>query len=301
MQGKVLISGGTGLVGTALSAYFRKQGRSVAILSRRPDASKGIYRWDVAQKFIDPEALDGATAIVHLAGENVGSKRWTKSRKASILESRARSADLLVDALKTREHRVKTFVSASAVGYYGNCADEWVSEDAPPGNDFLAQVCQKWEQSVKPVENLGIRLVKLRIGVVLSAEGGALEPLSQAVKMYVGSPLGSGKQYFPWIHINDLSALIAFCMAQERVSGVFNAVAPNPLTNKAVVQMLASKLNRPVFPLAVPAVALRLLMGEMAEMVLFGAKASAQKIIDQGFSFRFKTLAEALDDLILKT
>ncbi len=298
MSEKILITGGTGLVGRHLTKLLKEKGHEVALLSRNPKGRSNTYRWDIANGEIDPEALRDTTVIVHLAGANVGEGNWSDARKKEILESRTLSAALLVKALETHEHRIHTFISASATGYYGNTGSTWVTEDSPAANDFLANVCVQWEQSVAPVTSMGIRLVKLRIGVVLTPEGGALSKLVTPVKLFAGAPLGEGTQYMPWIHLGDLCALFAFTIEHREVEGVFNAVAPHPVTNQAMTKAIGNALNRPVWPIGVPSFALKLALGEMATIVLAGNRVSSEKIQRLGFTFTYPTIEKALSHLL---
>lgn len=299
MPEKVLITGGTGLVGTQLSKLFTEKGYEVALLSRNPKDKKNTYKWDIEKGEIDPAALEGTTAIIHLAGANVGEGAWTSKRKKEILDSRIKSANLLIDALKKQNHSVHSFISASATGYYGDTGAKWVTEDAQPAaDDFLAEVCVKWEESVAPIAELGIRLVKLRIGVVLTKEGGALPKLLTPVKFFAGAPLGDGSQFLPWIHINDLVKIVEYTLDNAEVNGVFNAVAPNPVTNEEITKAIGSQLGRPIWPISVPSFALKLALGEMSEIVLSGTKASSEKLQKTGFAFQFSTIEIALKDLL---
>ncbi|HEY8935827.1 MAG TPA: TIGR01777 family oxidoreductase, partial [Cyclobacteriaceae bacterium] len=228
----ILITGASGLIGTRLTEMLLAKGYSVAHLgrSKKEDGVKSFV-WNVDKQVIQPGALKGITAVIHLAGAGVAEKRWTKDRKQEILESRAKSTALLYDELKKGHHNVTTFISASAIGYYGFENDTKIfHEDDEPGKDFLAQVTRQWEDEVNKINNLGIRVVKIRVGVVLSEKGGALKEMSTPIRMYAGSPLGTGKQMMSWIHLDDLCSIFIKMIEDEQHSGAFNAVAPHPVS-----------------------------------------------------------------------
>jgi len=297
----ILITGGTGLVGQALTQLLLKEGYQVSYLSRSEQDIPNIktYLWDVKKQTIDAQAIQKADAIIHLAGAGVAEERWTNSRKQEILESRTDSTTLLVKALKDTSHAVKTFISASAIGYYGlDTGSTLINEDSQAGNDFLAEVTKSWERSVEDISDLGIRTTKLRIGVVLSEKGGALPKIMQPVKFGAGAALGSGKQYMSWIHIKDLARMFLFVLQQDKMEGIYNAVGPNPLNNAEITQAIAKTLGRPLFLPNVPEFALKLIMGEMAGIVTGGNRVSSQKIEKAGFDFQFAEISPALKDLI---
>jgi hypothetical protein len=297
----ILITGGTGLVGQALTQLLLKEGYQVSYLSRSEQNIPNIktYLWDVKKQTIDAQAIQKADAIIHLAGAGVAEERWTNSRKQEILESRTDSTTLLVKALKDTSHAVKTFISASAIGYYGlDTGSTLINEDSQAGNDFLAEVTKSWERSVEDISDLGIRTTKLRIGVVLSEKGGALPKIMQPVKFGAGAALGSGKQYMSWIHIKDLARMFLFVLQQDKMEGIYNAVGPNPLNNVEITQAIAKTLGRPLFLPNVPEFALKLMMGEMAGIVIGGNRVSSQKIEKAGFDFQFAEISPALKDLI---
>jgi uncharacterized protein (TIGR01777 family) len=299
---KVLITGGTGLVGTRLSELLLAAGHEVALLSREP-STKGPYKtfvWAPADGTIDPAAVPFADVVVNLAGANVGEGRWTEARKTELAASRLDSLALLHRELAKPGHRVQAVLSASAIGYYGNTGDRLATEDAPPAQDFLAALAQRWEQAAEPIAALGIRLVTPRIGVVLSTKGGALVPLAATVKLGLGAPLGTGQQYLSWIHLDDLCHLFMAMLADDAWQGPYNAVAPYPATNEAFTEVLAEVLHRPLLLPKVPGFALKLLLGEQSEMVLAGQYVSAEKVMTQGFEFDYPVLRGALKELYSK-
>lgn len=299
---RVLITGGTGLIGRVLAVYLVGEGHEVVVLSRAPRRTTNLpsnvkmVRWDARTPSGWGHLADGADAIVNLAGENIGAGRWTAERKRRIHESRINAGRAVVQAVEDAKQKPRVVVQASAVGYYGPRGDEVVTEDTPPGDDFLAQVCVEWEASTAPVEAMGVRRVVIRTGVVLSMEGGALPRLSLPFKLFAGGSLGGGRQWFPWIHITDEVAAIRFLMAHEEARGPFNLTAPHPLTNAAFSQVLGRVLRRPAW-LPTPAVVLRLLFGEMATILLEGQRAVPRRLLEAGFTFRFPEAEAALRDL----
>lgn len=297
----ILITGGTGLVGQALTSLLQTKGYQVSYLSRSSQDLPNIktYIWDIKNQQIDPEAIQQADAIIHLAGAGVADKSWSEARKEEILKSRTDSTLLLADTLKNTTHSVKAFVAASAIGYYGlDTGATRITEDAPAGSDFLAQVTKAWEQTVEEVAQQGIRTVKLRIGIVLSTQGGALPKLMQPVKFGAGAALGSGKQYMSWIHINDLAKMFLFALENEDLQGAYNAVGTQAISNAEMTQAIAKVLGRPLFLPNVPTFALKLVLGEMAEMVTGGNNVASEKIQKAGFQFEFTEIQAALKDLL---
>ncbi len=299
---KILITGGTGLIGTRLSELLADGGHEVALLSREParGGPHRTFRWDPTAGTIDPAAVPYADAIVNLAGANVGEGRWTDARKKELLASRLDSLALLTRELAKPGHRVGAVVSASAIGFYGDTGDRLVTEETPPASpktDFLSAVTQQWEQAAAPIAALGIRLVTPRIGVVLSTKGGALLPLARTVKLGLGAPLGSGRQYLSWIHIDDLCHLFIAMLTDDAWQGPYNAVAPYPATNAAFNEVLADVLHRPLLLPKVPGFALKLVLGEQSEIVLAGQRVSDAKVLARGFEFDYPVLRGALKAL----
>ncbi len=302
MPRNVLITGGTGLIGSRLTQMLIQQHYQVAWLSRGKQQSAGVkvYQWDVEKGYIAEEALRETDHIIHLAGAGVADKRWTKARKQEILESRTHPTRLLFEKLQQVPNSVKTFISASAIGIYGaNRGDELLTENSTFGSDFLARVTQAWEAGVQPVQTLGIRTAILRIGIVLSKSGGALEKMTQPIRAGIGAPLGSGNQWISWIHEDDLCRMFRFGLENEAMQGVYNAVAPEPASNEELTREAARLLGKPVLPINVPAFALKLAVGELATAVLGSAKVSGQKIAATGFRFEYPELSRALRNLLI--
>lgn len=302
MAKNILLTGGTGLVGSALTEALLEKGYTVNHLSRAPGKNPRVktFLWDVEKKHIDPLCIDDVDTIVHLAGAGVAEKRWTEKRKKEIVTSRVESIGLIYQLLNNGKHKVKTIISASGTGYYGDRKDELLTENSFPADDFLAHCCIKWEQAVDEGKALGLRIVKLRTGVILDEKGGALPQLAKPVKLGIGSPLGSGKQWIPWIHHEDVINLYLRAIENENLEGVYNMVAPNPVTNKQLTKAVAKQLHRPLWFPNVPAFALKLLLGEMSIVVLGSTKVSAKKIEDDEFKFEFTTVEEAVKNIYNK-
>jgi hypothetical protein len=249
----------------------------------------------VEKQELDPQALEWADAVVHLAGEGVAEKRWTEARKQAILRSRTESTALLHRAIEQATQKPSTFISASAVGFYGfDTGAALVDESSPSGKDFLAEVVLAWEKEVKKIEALPLRCVILRIGIVLDAQGGAL---AEMLKPPVAAPLGSGAQWMSWIHVEDLVRLFVFALEKTTLQGIYNAVGPHPATNQQLTKEAAASKGKPYVGIGVPGFALKLVLGEMAAMVLGGNRVSSQKIQKAGFEFEFPELKKALKDI----
>lgn len=299
MRNHVLLTGATGMVGTALIKKLLQEGHLVSILSRHQKKISGVnvFLWDVQKAAIDERAFQGVTTIIHLAGEPIADGKWTEKRKKEIINSRVESTALLYQTLGKIKHDVSSFISASAVGYYGDCGDEILTEETPAGFGFLPECCVAWEKSVDRGKTLGLRIVKLRTGVVLSKKDGALPAMAQPVKFFAGAPLGTGKQWVPWIHLDDMVSMYMYALKDITIMGTFNACAPYPVTNATLTKALGTVLHRPIWPFSVPSKILELMLGEMSVVALSSTNTSAQKILDTGFSFKFNQLEAALSDI----
>ncbi len=297
---KVLITGGSGLIGREISKQLLKKGHDVVLLSRHPSQNSlniKEYQWDTDKGTLDKTALNGVDTVINLAGSPINA-RWTPHYKSEIIRSRVDSIRLLFTTIQKNSFPVKSFISASAVGYYPHNFQKEFTEECAPGNDFLSLVCQKWEQEVIHFKNLGIRTARCRIGIVLSNEGGALPQIARPIKFGLGAPLGSGKQWMPWIHLQDVAGIFVFIAENQNLSGVYNAVGPDNVTNTQLTKATARVLGKPVFLPAIPKAILKLILGDMAQMVVNSNKVSNKKISDAGFEYRFKDLKSALEDLL---
>jgi uncharacterized protein len=299
----ILITGGTGLIGTALTSLLTSKGYNVIILSRRKHAPHGNVSyalWDLKTSYIDPEAIQRADHIIHLAGAGIAEKRWTKKRKKEIADSRVNSGKLITQALTEIENKVRTVVSASAMGWYGVDRKNGrpFTEADPPSNDFLGNTCRLWEASLHPVTGLGKRLVHLRTGIVFSNSGGAFKEFLKPFRGGVAAILGSGKQVISWIHIDDLCRIYLTAIENPELNGPYNASTPETITNKQLMLKIAKARKRPFIPIHVPALALKLVLGEMSIEVLKSTTMDDSKIRNSGFNFIYPTVDAALNDLI---
>jgi uncharacterized protein (TIGR01777 family) len=295
----VLITGGTGLVGSRLTELLIEKGYRVLWLSRERKLHTDIptYRWDYRNNEIDNEALEQANVIVHLAGSNLGEGRWTEEKKRQIVESRVRTAEFLLERLKLTGRIPEAFISASATGYYGAGVSEriFTEEDVLPENDFLNTTCRKWEDAACSFNELpGIRTVVLRTGFILSRDSEAFKKMVLPTRLGVGSPLGSGRQYLSWIHLDDICRLYIKAIEDSTMQGVYNAVAPEYITNAVFMRTLAKVMKKPFFFPAIPVFMMRLVMGEAADMVLGGSRISSQKIQDARYRFQYERAEKAI-------
>ena len=298
----VCITGGTGLIGSSLMRILKLSAYRVLVLSRiKSDDPESILRyWDYEKGVIDPVSIHHADHYVHLAGASIGDGRWTEKRKQEIRDSRVETTKFLYETLSKLEKKPKTFISASAIGVYGhNTGGILIDEDCDkPGDDFLATVTREWEEEVNKIRDLGIRVVILRIGVVLSYFGGAVPKLIKPVKIGLGSPIGSGEQYISWVHLDDLIDLIKYCIEYRHIDGTFNAVAPNPVTNKEFTKTMAEITEKPFFMPRIPGFLLKMVLGEKASLILGGNRVSSKKITDAGFNFKFDSVGDALFNIL---
>ncbi|HUL44341.1 MAG TPA: TIGR01777 family oxidoreductase [Bacteroidota bacterium] len=301
---KIIIAGGSGFIGSALTRKIIEKGGSVTILTRNPESVASPWSdridtkaWDA--KTIGPWAgsLEGADAVINLVGESIGGKRWSSRQKSILLSSRVDATNVLVEAMRSGKRRPRVFVSASAVGYYGNPEEGEVTEDAKPGTDFLAGLCQTWEQSAAGARELGIRVVIPRIGIVLGKTGGALPRMLLAFRLFAGGPLGSGRQWFPWVHHDDLAEAISFAVTNEHLEGPVNVAAPGIVRMKEFCGVLGRVLHRPSWA-PVPALILRLGLGEMSSIVLTGQRVIPGKLLETHFAFRYPQLGSALENIL---
>ncbi len=292
----ILITGGTGFIGSALSRELSNSGHKVIIASRRKTPPKlkniEIVRWDI-QTSLSSEIMSGIDAVINLAGESLISGCWTKRRKERIMSSRVNTTRLLVESMKSANPKPKVLISVSAVGYYGPHGDEYVTEDFPPASDFLAEVCKAWEKEALKAQELGVRVVITRFGVVLESDGGALSKMAIPFKFFLGGHLGSGQQWFSWVHREDLIGFMKYALENESVSGHFNLTSPQPVTNKEFCSALGKALNRPSW-FHVPAFMIKLTLGEVGKVLLTGQRVLPEKALKAGYQFKYPEINKAL-------
>ena len=303
VKGSVLITGGSGLIGRYLTSLLLSEGYKVSHLSRKSNqfGRVRVFRWDPEKGILDPNVFEGIDYIIHLAGANIGEKRWTKARKKEIISSRVDSAKLLLKVVRDNTIDLKGFISASAIGYYGSLTSEHIyTEEDPPAADFLGNTCREWEEEADRFNETAVRTVKIRTAVVLEKSDSAMAKLLKPAKLGIFPVLGSGKQYMPWIHIEDLVNIYLKAIRDENMHGAYNAVAPQHVSQKEFMRNLAAAMNKPFFQLPVPSFFLRLVIGEMADVVLKGSRINSDKINLTMFSYKFGHLETALTDVLGK-
>lgn len=298
---KVLITGATGLIGSRLSRLCQEKGIKVNYLTtdkskiEKSDDYQGFY-WNTKTQEIEQACLEGVATIVHLAGASIA-EPWTSSYKKTIIKSRTETAALLFKTLKENSHQVENFVSASAIGVYPSSLEKlYFEDDNASADNFIGEVVRKWEVAADQFESLGVDVAKVRVGLVLAEGGGMLEKIKKPISLNMGAALGSGKQWQSWIHIEDLAEIFLFVI-ENKLTGVFNAVAPNPVTNKELTKELATQMGKTVWLPNVPAIALKTLLGEMSQIVLSSQLVSCKKIEEHGYNFNYTNLSRALADL----
>ncbi len=303
---RVIITGATGFIGRALTEALLKEGHDLVLVTRSIPKEKSIssVKLHFSIWFPDNESeilkeIDGADAVINLAGEPIVGKRWTDSQKQKLLESRVHSTRCIARSIEKATRRPKILINASAIGYYGSRASEELTEESAGGEGFLSEVCRAWEAHAIRVEDFGVRVVRLRTGIVLEKWGGALHLMLPPFQMFAGGWLGSGKQWMSWIHLEDLVRMIVFCLENSQINGAVNGVAPQPVTNKAFSMVLAQVLKRPCF-LPVPEIALKVLLGEMSTILLASQKALPKKATSLGFSFQYPEIRKALETILAK-
>lgn len=306
MTKKIIITGATGLIGRKLSKALIDRGYDIIIFSRNVSNAKteipGAYKyvsWDYKKPDQWQNELKEVHAVIHLAGANVFSRRWNTSYKDSILKSRTISTGNLVKAIKNSAVKPSVFISSSAVGYYGDKGDVAIDETSLSGGDFLASVCRKWEEEANQIEKIGVRNVCIRTGIVLNTNEGALKQMLLPFKLFVGGPIGNGKQWFPWIHIDDIVGIYLFSLDNTLIKGPVNAASPNPVLMKEFARILGSILHRP-YLFSVPKFILRIVLGEVANVVTASQNIYPKKLIDNNYKFKFDNVRTALDDLLEK-
>lgn len=304
MSKRIVVTGATGLIGKRLVNALLNRSDDVIVFARNIEKAKSLL--PNANKYVEwnykkPEnwksEINGVDAVVHLAGVNLFSKRWNDDFKKEVLKSREVSTKNLADAIKSCSNKPEVLISASGIGYYGDCGDNTLSEESLAGNDFLADVCKVWESQAREVEQFGVRSVQVRTGLVLSTEDGALKQMLPPFKFFIGGPLGDGKQWASWLHIDDIVGIYLHAIDNNKLSGAVNAASPNPVRMKEFAQTLGKVLHRPAL-FSVPKFALKIVVGEAAEVVTASQKVNVKKLLDSGYKFRIENLEEALEDLL---
>jgi uncharacterized protein (TIGR01777 family) len=306
---QVVIAGGTGIIGRALAPGFAEDGHNVIVLSRNPAATKSASsdsvryaQWDTGDLGAWSELVDGSDVVINFAGDNLAGdrflpSRWTGAKKQILRESRLDTGAAIARAITAAKVKPRALIQASAVGYYGPRRSEEVAETEPAGDDFLATLCQEWEESTRQVEEQGVRRIILRTGIVLTSEGGPLPRLLKQFQLFAGGSFGRGDQYWPWIHLEDVTAAIRFLVEDEEATGPFNITSPTPVTNKQFSKALGTVLKRPSF-WPIPAFAMKLLVGEVSIIVLEGQRAIPAKLTKLGYEFKYAELGSALEDIL---
>ncbi|MHA4894395.1 TIGR01777 family oxidoreductase [Pedobacter sp. PWIIR3] len=299
MKQHILITGTTGMIGKRLMAQLLKLGHTVSILSRKPVQIKNVktFLWDIYKREIDESCMNGVDTIIHLAGEGIADQKWTKERKQQIIDSRVISTELLYHTIEKTKASVKHFIASSATGYYGDRQDELLTEDSDPGEGFLAECCVLWEQAVDKGQVFDMRIVKIRTGFVLGKGDGGLASLDKPIRFFAGAALGSGKQWIPWIHVDDIVNIYVDAVQKNTYSGIFNGCAPFPVTNETLTKAIAKQLHRPVWPINVPEKVLEMILGKMSIIATVSTNTSAQKLLDHNFKFKYVNLEEALKEI----
>lgn len=299
MNKRVLITGGTGFIGTLLCQKMRARGYELTILSRQPaDTVRSLCgNADVVHTLESLKAHAGYYAVINLAGEGIAEKRWTDKRKQVLKDSRTGLTNILAEVIQTWHQPPEVMVSGSAIGFYGDQQDKPVTEETPPHDEFSHRLCKEWEDAARQLQTLSVRVCLSRTGVVVGPGGGFLQRMLLPFKLGLGGRLGNGAQYMPWVHRDDVVAALIWMLETPGASGAYNLVSPNPVTNREFTRCLASTLKRPaIFP--APAPVLRMALGEMSGLLLTGQRATPQRLTDSGFEFCFPTLSEALEDAV---
>lgn len=301
---KIVITGATGLIGKKLASALIQRGDEIIIFSRNTEKAKSIIpnakkfvKWDYKKPDVWQNKLEDSDAVIHLAGINLFAKRWDDKFKKEIVESRQVSTKNLVTAIKSCNKKPEVFISASGVGYYGDSDDSLLNENSDAGNDFLSEVCKVWEDESKQVESVGVRSVQVRTGLVLSKDDGALKQMLPPFKFFIGGPLGNGKQWSSWLHIDDIVGIYLYSLDNSQIKGAVNAASPNPVKMEKFANILGKVLHRPSL-FSVPKFALRLMVGEAADVVVASQRINVDKILNSGYNFKFYNLEDALKDLL---
>ncbi len=299
---KIVLTGGTGFLGRHLISALQQKSHTLIVLTRNPRPSQpstGVQyvQWDAKTMSTWAEQIDGADAVINLAGESIGSRRWTSAQKERIRSSRIDATRAVVQAIERATRKPEVLVNASAVGYYGNVPEGDVTEDVPAGKNFLGETCLAWENEARKVERLGVRLVLPRTGIVLDKHGGALPRMILPFRLFVGGPLGSGEQWFPWIHLEDEIGAMIFALEKKNLTGPVNCAAPEPIRMREFCRALGRAMKRPSWA-PVPSFVLKIVLGEMSTLVLDGQRVLPKKLLEAGYEFTFPKLEEALKQIV---
>jgi uncharacterized protein (TIGR01777 family) len=296
---KYLITGGSGLIGNEITKLLLKKNEDVNWLTSSQKNKTGLnsFSWNINKNQLDENCFQDVDVIIHLAGAGIADKKWTVNRKKELIDSRIKSTKLLFETLNLRQNKPKSIICASAIGIYKNQNDQLLNEESEIGNDFLANLTNEWENEVNKFETLGIRVVKIRTGIVLSKEGGYLKSVAAPAKYGLATALGNGKMITSWIHISDMAHLFLFASKNEKMKGVYNGVAPNPVTNYEMTKQIAKALNRPFLLPNIPAFLLKIAFGEMAAVILMSQNISSEKIEKANFKFEFEDIKDALENI----
>lgn len=301
---KILVTGASGLIGNRLTQLLKEEGYKVIHLGRgaKDGADPDIpqYKWDIEKGQMDESAFEGVTSIIHLAGAGVAEKKWTDERKREIIDSRVQSAKLLHRFLQKGQHRVNAFISAAAVGYYGDCGDDIITEEHPKGEGFLSDVCEKWEDAAIEIGKLGIREVSCRIGVVLAKDGGALPELVKTVPIGIAPYFAKENLYYPWVHIDDVCGIMIHAVKTKSMNGAYNTTGPKPVLMKELMQDILKARESNALLVPTPPFAIKLALGEMSEMVLNSQRCSDKKVLETGYKFKYPTALKALQQIYAK-
>lgn len=298
----ILIAGGTGLIGNKLAQLLQEQGHEVALLSRsrKDNALFKTYQWNLDNGIIEEDAIIQSSYIINLAGAGIADKPWTQARKETIIRSRVAGNLLFREYFERLNYKPKAFISSSAIGYYGHRGDEWMCEHSEAGKGFLSESTIAWENSIKEINDLGIRTCGIRIGIVLSTKGGALEKILLPLKFHLATYFGNGQQWYSWIHIDDIAGIFCHIVENDTLHGFYNGVAPHPVTNKTLMKNIKKIYNDKALLIPVPSIVMKMALGEMSHTVLDSTKVNAEKIINAGYQFKFERLEQALENLLLQ-
>ncbi|MBT8317503.1 MAG: TIGR01777 family protein [Lutibacter sp.] len=295
----ILITGGTGLIGKQLTSSLQNKGHKVSILSRNTSKKPNVYQWSINDSYIENEAILNADYIIHLAGAGIADKRWTKTRKKELIDSRVDSTNLLFNKIQELNHNLKGFIAASGIGYYGATTSSTIySEKDAPGNDFISKICKLWEKASLKFSTIDVRTVILRTGIVLSNKGGALPKIVKPIKLGFGAALGKGNQYMPWIHIDDLCNMYVEAIENNKIEGIYNAVSPSHVNNIELTNIIATYLKKKILLPNVPSFVFKILYGEMSKILLEGSRVSSKKVEKTGFKFKHSSTQDTIKNIL---